>query len=134
MRYDTIKPHRTLTLLLLGLLSIGCCQRHTPRLDDEPDEPESKEISIVINLPNSVALRGGNIDPMTSLESLRLVFYDNGASPAVQEVRTIAITDPESLQRITTQLPPRDYLLVAIANPSPAIARITQKGAPLSLL
>ncbi len=132
MTYASDLRHKVLLLLLA--IALGCCQRHTPRLDDEPDEPETKEISIAINLPNSVALRGGDIDPMTSLESLRLVFYDNSTSPSVQEVRTIAITDPESLQRITTPLPPRDYRLVAIASPSPAIVRITQKGAPLSLL
>lgn len=120
-------------LLPLSVALLYGCERHTPRLDPEPRQA-NKDLHLTVNLPNEVALRSGQIDPMTTVRQLRLVFYDKGASPSVQEVRDIAISSPDQLIGLSIQIPESDYQLVAIANPSPMMNSITQKGAPLNLV
>lgn len=120
-------------LLFVSVYLLYGCERHIPRLDPEPGQPD-KELRLSVKLPNDVILRSAQIDPMTAVRQLRLVFYDKGAAPSVQEVRDVAISSPDELTGLSTMIPEGDYLLVAIANPSAEMNRITQKGSPLSLI
>lgn len=129
MRTKLIRASLTLAL---STVLFAACKRDVRELvlDVKPQEP-SAFLALSLST-NDVVLRASESDPLKRVEALRLVFYTTGSAPEVAHTREISIAEESSLSSIEVQLPPNDYTLIAIANPTEELKRLTAQGAPLT--
>lgn len=124
-------------MLSAGLLLVACTSPATEVILDAPAPVEARsELRLRISLPNEVTLRGTGVsaeDPLQRVRQLRLAFY-GATSGVVEHLRDIPIASVDLLQDVRVSLPPADYRLVAIANPSERLLQLTARGSALTLL
>lgn len=122
------------TLVFLGLIG---CQQDLPTLvvpDTNPQSPSTERaLHLSVSTPNSVELRAGGADPMLEVSRLLLLFYDDGSDAKLQRIREVEIGSSDQLTDVKVLLPPANYKLIAIANPSPKLRELAQQGSALSL-
>lgn len=122
----------------MGILTLVgySCQRETTELIIDAPQPGVAEAYLKLNVSgiNDVVLRSSSIDPLRALSSLRLVFYSATEDPKVVSIKTIEVSEATNLSALQVKLKPQDYKLVAIANPTEELKKLTTQGAPLSRL
>lgn len=127
-------------LSLATSLLLSSCGKETKELTLDPrtsiptKDKQHQELHLSVTTHNKVTLRSldTQADPLTRIQNLRLVFYNQGDNPVVQDVSDIIITSPSQLENLAVKLHADNYQLVAIANPTPKFINLTLKGAPLS--
>lgn len=134
---------KSVLLILFCGIFWGCCthepQRGAISKSPSPDQSpslEPEELSLNIQAPNDVVLRSSDVteDPLTTVRSLRLVFYQ----ATEQAYRVAYIRDLNSVENdlndIRVKLPRGAYKLVVIANPTTRLIERTRENSPLELL
>ena len=104
-------------LLTLGLYS---CTKQGGYPLPKPSTQKAT-LHLAIQSPRQATLRGitsETPDPLLTPHQLRLVFYSEGATPLVKEIREITVTPSTNLQDLPVALPEGSYQLVVIANPT----------------
>lgn len=129
-----MKARLLIGTMMLGAILHSCQDKRATPLDPTPNPHDPLgRLHLSIEPLAKVTLRSTNQDPMQEILSLRLLFY-NSQSATLEHVRELKVTNPEQLKHIDIQLPPADYKLVAIGNPSRSILKLTQIGASLTKL
>lgn len=128
------------TLFVACFISTSSCRNEPvkpliidPKGSIKPPKPTSGEyLRFKINSPNEVVLRSANLDPMTSVQDLLLLFYDTQSNNLryLQEINSIS--GQEQLGNIVVKIQPDDYNLVVLANPSEQIRSLVYAGSPMS--
>lgn len=123
------------SMTLASLLLCSCHEKGAIPLDPTPPRhiTQAARLHLSIHPSNGVTLRSATQDPMNEIRSLRLLFY-NAQSAQLEHIREVHIGSSEQLNNIAVDLPKAAYKLVAIGNPTPSIAALTQVGAPLTHL
>ena len=120
-------------LLTLGLYS---CTKQGGYPFPKPSTQKAT-LHLAIQSPRQATLRcitSETPDPLLTPHQLRLVFYSEGATPLVKEIREITVTSSTNLQDLPVALPEGAYQLVVIANPTSTLRERTEIGRPLSQL
>lgn len=122
--------------IAIAVMSVMSCDREAITLKhDGPKRiivQEEKELLLSIAPPNDITLRADTDDPMQTISQLRLLFYSTDASPKVEAIREVTISNPSALASISVKLPPKAYKLVVLANPTAELISRSQIGTPLT--
>lgn len=119
--------------LLLSLTLASCAEQGGYPFD--LGKAEESTLHLAIQTPRQATLRGitdEDADPFLALHRLRFVFYSQGASPVVKEVRELEVTSSTDLKDLPVALPQGAYQLVVIGNPTEALRTFTEIGRPLT--
>ncbi len=125
------------SILLLLLFGLSSCDKNSePKAPTKPSQQQEQFLSLKLKRANAVTLRSNSVsnDPMLQIKNLRLIFYrgSEGSEVATQVIDKIFT---ESMKDgFDIKLPPSNYKLIVLANPSSWLKKLTTVGSPISKL
>ncbi|MDY3090357.1 MAG: fimbria major subunit [Porphyromonas sp.] len=121
--------------VMLALLLVGAsCERERGKpllVEPKLELTEGSFLRLSIQNPNQVVLRSTETDPLKSVRSVGLLFY-NQDTEVLEHIRELSVSSISDLSNLVVKLPPADYKLVVVANASTQLRSSINPGAPLS--